>query len=135
MRSNGVRELGNVLDLRHRADDLRRDPLVELDVALKFGGHRTAERLDLHGRTHFVCERFRVRESHTLRWASVGSRRIHERSPRSIGKMVLAQGLALVPEPCGAGAVGGGVVVAQLHDPQDAVDIGAVGQTGLGDAV
>jgi hypothetical protein len=47
MRSDRVGELGIVVDLADRADDFRRDLLVELDVVLKLRDHRARQRLDL----------------------------------------------------------------------------------------
>ena len=61
MRGDGVGELREILDLRHRADDLGRDALVELHIALEFGNDRTAERLDFDRRIDFIGQRLGVR--------------------------------------------------------------------------
>jgi hypothetical protein len=50
MRGDRVGELGRLLDLGDRADDVGRDLLVQLDVVLELGDHRAGQRLELHGR-------------------------------------------------------------------------------------
>ena len=55
MRSDGVGELGRLVDLGHRGHDLGRDLLVELHVVLELGHHRAGKRLGLD----LVAERIR----------------------------------------------------------------------------
>ena len=47
MRSDRVGKLGIIVDLGDRSHDLRRDLLVELDVAFELGDDRAGERFDL----------------------------------------------------------------------------------------
>ncbi len=47
MRGDGIGELGIIVDLRHRADDLGRDLLVELHIVLELGNDRARHGLDL----------------------------------------------------------------------------------------
>ena len=57
VRCDGVGHLGVVLDLLDDADDLGRDLLVELHIALELGHDRACERFRLHLFTHGVGER------------------------------------------------------------------------------
>ena len=47
MLGDGIGQLGVVIDLGDRADDLRRNLLVEFDVVLELGDDGTGHRLDL----------------------------------------------------------------------------------------
>ncbi len=61
MGGDGVGELAVVVDLVDRADDLRRDLLVQLHIALEFGHDRTRQRLGLDLLDRLVRDSLRLR--------------------------------------------------------------------------